>query len=410
MENYKKTYTGFVISNVFNAPLWAMYSLLVFIFYKDLHATPLQLTLLISIKPAIAILSFYWSSIIHKRPDLLKKNIFWATVVGFFPCFLFPFFENIWFYILAYGLYMMAIRAVIPAWMEILKINVPASERSKVFSHGSSINYLTGLALPIFVGHWMDVTPGIWRWMFPIAAICNSVSLFLLMSIPLEQNALKAEKDEDFSLKKAIVAPWKNFYVLMKTRIDFTHFQIIFMLGGLSIMVMQPALPNFFIETLHLSYTELAIAITICKGLGFAATSRLWANLMNKVNLYAISSLVTLFAAFFPILLIFAEGNWIWFYMAYLIYGIMQAGSEMSWNLSGPIFSKQEDSTQYSGVNVMLVGLRGCVGPSIGGLLCALTNCQLPLLVGCTTSIIASLYALYCSKKFTTEPLYQTKN
>lgn len=81
MEICQKTRTAFIWSNILNAPLWAMYSLLVFIFYKDLHATPLQITLLISSKPVVAIASFYWSSFVDTRRAWLKMSIICARSI-----------------------------------------------------------------------------------------------------------------------------------------------------------------------------------------------------------------------------------------------------------------------------------------------------------------------------------------
>ena len=43
----------------------------------------------------------------------------------------------------------------------------------------------------------------------------------------------------------------------------------------------------------------------------------------------------------------------------------MQAGSELSWNMSGPLFSKQEESSSYTSVNIVTAGIRGlhCASP-----------------------------------------------
>lgn len=59
-------------------------------------------------------------------------------------------------------------------------------------------------------------------------------------------------------------------------------------------MVMQPALPAFFLGELNLSYTTLAIALAACKGIGFIFTSRLWAGLLDKLNIFRFSLHVTL--------------------------------------------------------------------------------------------------------------------
>ena len=63
-----------------------------------------------------------------------------------------------------------------------------------------------------------------------------------------------------------------------------------------------------------------------------------------------------------------------WFYLSFILYGIAQAGSHLLWNLSGALFAGEEDSSPYSRVNILMVGLRGRVVPAIGGLLCDLVG------------------------------------
>lgn len=401
MEICKKTHYAFIGSNILNAPLWAMYSLLVFIFYKDLHATPLQITLLISSKPLVAIISFYWSSFIDKRRDWLKSSILCASLLGVLPCLFFPFVDNNWFFILAFALYMMTSRAVIPAWMEILKIRIDSEARSKIFSSGSSINYLTCLFFPLLVSHWMDTDIGIWRWVFFMTALLSALSILLLAGIPLPKDDPNSFKS--FNLRDTLINPWKNFIKLMKARPDFAHFQLIFMFGGLGLMIMHPALPIFTVEVLQLSYTKLVIAISVCKGIGFALTTRTWATFFNKTNIYFLTFIMCLLSVLFPVFLMIASIHWSWVYVAYFIYGSMQAGSELCWNLSGPKFAKHENSSAFTGVNVVLVGLRGCIGPFLGGYLGVVFNSYVPLLVGGFSCLLGTLYALYSSKKYTSE-------
>lgn len=402
MDICQKTRYAYIWSNILNAPLWAMYSLLVFIFYKDLHATPLQITLLISSKPVVAIASFYWNSFIDRRRDWLKTSIICASVLGLTPCFFFPFVENHWFFIFAFAVYMMASRAIIPAWMEILKIRIHPEYRSRIFSSGSSINYLTSLFFPLLMSYWMDSNVGIWRWVFFGTAALSFLNIFFLAGIPILKDDPQ-EPSPSFNLNDRLIKPWKNFIQLMSSRPDFAHFQLVFMFGGLGLMIIQPVLPVFTVEVLQLSYTELVIAISICKGIGFALTTRTWAAFFNKTNIYFLTFLMCFLAALFPVLLMTASMHWLWVYSAYLIYGVMQAGSELCWNLSGPKFAKSENSSSYTGVNVMLVGLRGCIGPFLGSYLGLLTNSYVPLIVGGLTCLSGAFFALYSAKKYAVE-------
>lgn len=156
-------------------------------------------------------------------------------------------------------------------------------------------------------------------------------------------------------------------------------------------MVMQATLPAYFKGVLQLSWTELAIALTLCKGIGFALTSQSWAHWMHRVDIYRVSSLVTLVACLFPLLLLTANFHIAWVYVAYIVYGIMQAGSELSWNMSGPIFSKEEDSSVYSSVNVVTVGLRGCIAPFLGTLMLYWTNPSIVLIFGGVFCLLATV-------------------
>lgn len=164
-------------------------------------------------------------------------------------------------------------------------------------------------------------------------------------------------------------------------------------------MIMQPALPRFFIDVLGLSYTELSIALTLCKGVGFALTSQVWANGMQRIDIFRFSSLVTLLGALFPLLLLVAQLHVVWVYLAYLIYGVLQAGSELSWHLSGPIFAKEEDSSQYSSVNVLTVGLRGCAIPQIGAFLCLIASSTSILMLGALSCFVGTVWMLVFRKK-----------
>jgi hypothetical protein len=88
--------------------------------------------------------------------------------------------------------------------------------------------------------------------------------------------------------------------------------------------------------------------------------------------------------------LIGAQYHLIWLYLAYIIYGVMQAGSELSWNLSGPVFANREDSTLYSGVNLIAGGLRGCFAPAFGLMMSSLFSPAFSLVVGGVFCLIAS--------------------
>jgi hypothetical protein len=392
----QRTTTAFLWSRVLKTPFWAIFNLLPFILYQEMGATPenppIQIAIMIALKPMVSILSMYWSAGVSKRRDRLVSNIIWAGVLGLLPFFFFPLTGDSWFFVFAFGLYMMFHRGSIPAWMEIMKLNIPGIARKKVFAYGSAIGYIGDGILPFLFGPMLDSYFYSWRWIFPATALLSLVGVIIQYRIPIRL----AENEpiitnEPPSLTKQLVKPWKDAWNLMVERQDFRSFQLGFMLGGAGLMIMQAILPAYFKGVLHLSWTELAIALTLCKGIGFAITSQSWAHWMHRVDIYRMSSVVTLVVCLFPLCLLMANLNIIWVYIAYISYGVMQAGSELSWNMSGPIFSKDEDSSFYSSVNVVTVGLRGCIFPFVGTLLLYWTNPSFVLIFGGFMCLLATI-------------------
>lgn len=401
---WNKTRIAYTWTRILNTPFWALYTLLPFIMCRDLQATPWQIACIISLKPIVSLLSLYWSSLVRSRSDRLISNIVWAGILGHLPFLFIPWISHPWYFIFASSVYMLFYRGVNPAWMELLKVNVPEESRQKVFAYGSAIYHAGGAVLAIGIGIAMDDFFEAWRWLFPFTVLCSfgAIVLQTKMSVKNASDSIQdSQKQPLLSFKEQLQQPWKDAWGLMKERSDFAKFQIGFMLGGGGLMLWQPALPQFFFEILHLNYKELTIAITLCKSVGYIIALPLWTRLLNQMDIFLFSGTVTLIAALFPLGLIAAQWNLVWLYGAYLLYGFMQGGSELSWNLSGPIFSKQEESSTYTGVNVVAVGMRGCIAPPIGSLLCNLTTAPIVLATGGCLCLLATwrMYAASLTKE-----------
>lgn len=396
----RKTRIAFTYTRVVNTPFWALYTLLPFIMCKDLQATPWQIACIITFKPIVSLFSLYWSSQIKRRRDRLISNIVWAGILSHLPFLFIPWISHPWYFIFASAVYMLFHRGVNPAWMEVLKVNVPEESRNSLFAYGSAIYHAGGALLAIVMGWLLDDYFQAWRWLFPLTAILSLGAIIFQSTLPIKEfPAGESTEASPLSIKEQMSKPWKEAWDLIKQRPDFARFQIGFMLGGGGLMLWQPALPQFFFETLQLNYKELTIAMTLCKTIGYTLALPLWTRMMNRFDIFVIIGIVTALAALFPLGLIAAQWNLAWLYFAYLLYGLMQAGSELSWNLSGPIFSKQEDSSTYTGVNVFTIGLRGCIAPPLGSFLCNMTNASVVLLMGGGFCLLATWQMIFQRQK-----------
>lgn len=366
-QSAAKTKIAYLGTLILNTPMWVLFNMLPYILYKDLHASALQIAVMTALKPSVSLLSLYWSSAVDKRRDRLRGNIIWARVLSLLPFFFFPLTENIWFFIASFGLYMMLARAVMPAWMEILKLN----DCQHSFITGSWIGRIGDIAAPLFIGWVLDSYTGAWHWLFPILALISLTSVAVQWGISLPEKSPTEEAPDQCqpAAVNPLTTPWKNIWQLLKERPDFFNFQLGFMLAGTGTMISHPVLPQFFVDILQLSYTEMAMALTLCKAVGFLATMPLWGRYIKTADIFLYAAWPPLCICCFTFLLLLAPSHIAYLFAAYLCYGFMQAGGEISWHLSGPIFSKDRDSSLFSSINVLTVGLRGCLVVPLGSLL-----------------------------------------
>lgn len=387
----QRTQTAFILTRILGLPLWGLISLLTFILYKHSLITPLQIAIIIALKPMSSLLAPYWSQAIYQRQDRITSNLVWANIFRYLPFLLLPWVNNSWFIIFIFGAYMMLYRATVPAWLELFKCHLPKMTRERTVALGCTIDYCGTAILTLILGILLDNFEEGWYWLFFATALIGFSSTWFLFFLPspavTEPPLVKAFPATSFigySFKEAILKPWSQSWKLIRECPDFASFQIGFMFGGAGLMIMQPALPAFFVDTLNLSYTELSIALAMCKGIGVAVSSPVWTRLFGKLSIFHFCSLVTFLAAIFPFFLLSSSLSIVLLYLAYILYGIMQAGSELSWHMSGLLFSKEKESSAYSSTNVLTVGIRGCIVPALGSaILMSSSSISVMILGGC---------------------------
>ena len=343
-----------------------------------MHISPLLITIIITIKPVSALFAPYWSQISRRYFGNLTDNLVWANILRYVPFLFIPWIDSPWIIIAAFCSYMAFYRGSVPAWMEVIKCNLPETSRERLVAYGSTINYCSLVFLPLALGTILDGSEVSWRWLFLVTALIGLSSTLFICRVPtpvVDSSRDPSDLPNNLSLvNEYLVKPWKQSWQIMRQRPDFASFQVGFMLGGAGIMIMQPTIPLFLVDVLNLSFTEMLCALSAFKGFGFVLASPVWIRLFRKWNIHYFSGLVILLAALYPLLVAGAQYNILLLYVAYGLYGVMQAGSELGWHMSGPIFAKEGDSTIFSETNVHMVGIRGCIAPPLGMLLCTLTN------------------------------------
>jgi MFS family permease len=398
-SKFAKTRLALVWMKVVDEPFVCLYALMSFILRKDLHATAFELSLFVTIRPLMSLFSFYWGMSFWKKK--LTNNLMAAWILARLPFLFFPFFNSIYYVIVSCAIYQLFYRAGLPALMEILKQNIEGEKREKTYSFVFVLGFLESVVIGLFIGKILDLNIfSNWKLLFSVFSMLSITSIIFQRKIPTvsEEKSQKSEdKQKSFaktSFAKIFLKPLHDCIYLMRKNKNFFNFQMGFMFGGIGLMLIAPALAIYYVEDLKLTHEKISVARYVWMGLGIILSTYFWQRAISKKILFnKLLCFILLGFSSFSIILLFAKYNLFWLDIAFLVYGISQAGSHLLWNLSGTIFSNDDQSSiTFTGINVLMVGIRGAIFPFIGGVLCTIFGVQSVLVFGFSICFMGFLY------------------
>lgn len=386
----EKTRRLLFLSSAVQVPFIALNLMLDVILSSHFGASALQISILTTLRPVLAVLAFYWGSLLLFRPELLRFSLVAATAMATLFFLFSPFANSIWYFIFAECCYVLFLRAANPAQMEILKQNLSSGNRERIFSQYLSLCRALAIVIGPLLGLFLLHYPEAWKELFSLTALLYITSSGF--KARLYDPAQQREKEEGravFKWKEFLLQPWRASWQLLRENRAFLQFQIGFFIGGAGLMFAKPAIPGFLTKT-ELSFLEIFSLFTLLEGLGFILTSSFWARFLEKQGLHRTSYFVVLCFSLQPLLLIFGTPPAI--FAAYFFYGAAQAGSNLAWNLSGALLCGKESSSQYTSVNILAIGLRGCFVPLLGA------GCT--VLFGVESTLVVSMCCMFVSAAY----------
>lgn len=375
-----------------NEPFIALFTLLGFILKKNLGASIFEISLLAMLNPACSLLSFLLGAYLNSRHQHLVPSLMLSWILGRVLFLILPFYSRTWLVLIAACCYQLFHRASTPATIEILRSNLAPEQRTHFFSSVYVLSFLESLILGLFVGKILDVSESNWKYLLAASALLSMTSLFFQKNIP--SNLKLTSKPEPLA-KESALTPFKQAWHLVRSSSYFARFQAGFMFGGLGLMIMNPALIIYYNDTLHLSHETITIARYVWMGLGVLGSTFLWKKYLNQKLLFCLTSLIILGFSLFPLCILHAD-SWInLLYVGFFIYGIAQAGSHLVWHLSGTFFApSNESSCLYTATNILAVGIRGLIGPCLGGILTQFLGPSWTLAIGSLVCISGVIFIL----------------
>lgn len=379
---HEKTRKALLWMNLSHEPFVVLYALLPFILRKDLNASLLQISILTSLRPLLPVFSFYWSACLSSQKISLRTNLIGAWAFARLPFLLVPWIENAWYLIFCCAVYELFNKSGIPALIEILKINIPKDAREKAYTFYFVLSFVESILLGLFMAKILDRYSSAWQILCGVSALIGLSSIILQIKVPIPENGCIGTPE-----RLSLVQPWKEAFSLLRNNQEFAHFQYGFMIGGVSLMLIAPSLSIFYVDYLQLNHSDIVAGRSILMGIGIVLSSFIWRRLLSKTPIAQLTQWILFGFALYPFSLLLTHFHMFWFYFSFFLYGIAQAGSHLLWNLSGTMFADDHDSSPYTRVNILMVGLRGAVAPALGGLICSVAGPMPMLVIGMTLSL-----------------------
>lgn len=155
--------------------------------------------------------------------------------------------------------------------------------------------------------------------------------------------------------------PWR---LLFSDR-RFLLFEAGFMIYGLGFLMLQPVLPLYLVDELHVSYGQVALARGLLFWLGMSLASPVAARVADAVGMLRTCAASFAVLTCFPLVLLLVKAAWA-LDVAYLVYGVAMGGVNLAWNLGPITIARGRDPLAFLNAHVALVGIRAVVGMPLG--------------------------------------------
>lgn len=336
---------------------------------KTLHATDLQLTLLVMAPTASLLFSAWWSSFLVGRE---KRSTFIASGVGGrLSLLLVALTVGAGGFTAVLAAATFLVGAIVPAANALLQRNYTVAERGRVSGRVVAGQALVVIAVSLAVGRLYDLFPGAYRATYPVAAIGGFLGCLALAGVRFRRRFGEPREEPLFrrgfagELLRSLRSPFAGALGILRRDRGFRRYEVAFMIYGLAWQMLQPVIPIFLVEQLEIGYAQVSQARGLVYFAVIAALSPLFGRLLDRTDPLWISRLGFLVLALFPVVLAAARGVGL-VYAAFCIFGVGMAAVNLGWTM-GPIhFARDRDSAGYMGAHVALVGVRGIVGGPLG--------------------------------------------
>ena len=320
---------------------------------RELGATPLQLAIMSSAGGACLLLSLLWARAFRGRPPL--PYLVWPGVVARGVFLLVPFVSSAWSFV---GLVIARdffAAAAGPAQAAVVERVYPRDTRGRALGLVRMIGAVLGIGLALAAGQLFEHFD--YRWIFAVAALLG-------MAASLRQRRLDVpQPDADGEAPPAgLLDAWRA----VCDDHAFRRLLIASFLFGFGCWIQTPANPLLLVDVLHVGAAQVGVLAAVA-AVATLVGSVYWGWLVDRRSSGEALRIMYLIGSATPLIYYIAWNPWV-LVASSVTDSLLSVGLELVWMMAVIDAAGPQRTAHYVAIGSTLAGVRGIVGPLVGGL------------------------------------------
>ncbi|MGE0191276.1 MAG: MFS transporter [Planctomycetota bacterium] len=244
---------------------------------------------------------------------------------------------------------------LIPTQGAILSNNYPAARRSQRFSAAVALQAAGLVVVSVPLGYALDERTGVWPYAWFVGAVLAALGYARWGQLrrrrpPPPPTDLVAHR-----------SPWRT----LRHDRRFLVFEAAFMVYGIGFLALQPVLPLYLLDELHVDYTQVALARGALFWIAMIVASPFAGRLGDRFGVLRLGAFgFALLGAFAAILLVWRDIAGV--YVGFVVFGLAMSCVNVAWNLGPIALAQGRDPLPYLNAHIGLIGIRAVIG-MVGG-------------------------------------------
>ena len=347
-EAFRKDALSCLIGGLYSG---AIFPFVGFIARDRLHASAGVIGLMSAAPFVGSMLALFWAKAMCGKRKMPFTAYTWAVARFFFVLMVFA--RTPLIFALMFAVTQIGASLVSPPYAVIMKLIYPDDRRGRLMSYcrvgGASGAVLATFAVGPMLQKWGDS----YRVIIPLAGVVGIISTLIFSTIKVPEDDNEPTPPLHTFLKETLG--------LLRTDRAFSWFCASVFVYGIGNLLLTPIFPIYQVDVLHIKATELAILMNMSQ-IVWMFSYMYWGPYVDRRTPLKGVLVNILLTTLVPLNYMFAHSAWA-LAPAFVVSGIVSAGTELAYFNSILYLSEPERTTQYQGLFAFLLGVRGTIAP-----------------------------------------------